>query len=142
MMTRKPGFTLFEILIVVTIIGILFAMIGPKIAQKMTQSKEKTTLLKIGMLKEALMSYNLFLGRYPNTKEGLKALIENPYPNNDQYKQQVSKWPFASETDIQDDTGTDFTYHCPPEKNKKYKSFEIIWVGTGTDDEPQYVDGV
>ncbi len=139
---RSSGFTLIEILIVITIIGFLFSFLGPRIVRYMGQTDQKKVELKIGSLKEALINYKLIFGSYPTNKEGLKALVENPRPNDDRYRRESDKWPFASEDDIKDFTGVDFIYNCPPEKYKnKYKQFEIIWVGSGTEDEPKFDAG-
>jgi general secretion pathway protein G len=139
---KSSGFTLIEILIVITIIAFLFAFLGPKIVRYLGQTEEKKVQLMVGSLREALINYKLVFGSYPTTKEGLKALVENLHPNDDRYRREADKWPFAREDEIKDPSGIDFIYHCPPEKYKnKYKQFEIIWIGSGTEDEPKFDAG-
>ena len=75
----KKGFTLIEMLLVLIIIGILAAMVGPNI---IGQSKgARLTAAKADIetnLSTALDLYELHNGRYPSTDQGLKALFEKP----------------------------------------------------------------
>ncbi len=125
---KTAGFTLMEILIVITIIGFLFAFLGPRIMRQFGQAEQKKVELKIGGIKEALLNYKLIFGSYPTTREGLRALVENPRPNDDRYRREADKWPFVGEDDIKDGSGVEFIYNCPPERFKnKYRQFEVIW---------------
>lgn len=126
---RSAGFTLMEILVVISILMFLIGFLIPKIMQQMGRADESKIKLKMDMLKQALVDYKIDLGNYPNTKDGLKALLENPRPNDPRYSAQKNKWPYVSGSgDIEDANGNEFIYHCPPEKFKgQYKSFEIIW---------------
>jgi general secretion pathway protein G len=75
---RQKGFTLFEILVVVIIIGLLAALVGPRLFGKVSTAKQKTTKAQIELFGTALDTYRLDVGRYPTTEEGLKALREKP----------------------------------------------------------------
>lgn len=124
----KPAFTMIEILVVTGMIMFLAAMILPRIATYMGRTEDAKIKIKMGLLKESLQTYRMEFGSYPTTKEGLKALVQNPRPNDDRYKKVADLWPFAKEEDILDTQGNEFIYHCPPEKFKnKYKLMEIIW---------------
>ena len=72
------GFTLIELLIVMIILGLLAALVAPKMFQKVGSSKQKATKAQIAMLGTALDAYRLDVGRYPSTEEGLDALRKNP----------------------------------------------------------------
>ena len=138
---RRPGFTMIEMLIVIALIGTLFAFIGPRLMRYMTQAEESEIKLKFAAIKEALMTYRLELGTYPSTREGLKALVQNPRPSDQAYTSKARKWPFVEEDKIRDKRGEEFIYHSPAEKLKG-KQFEIIWVGEkGTEDDPQLIEG-
>jgi general secretion pathway protein G len=74
---RRPsrnGFTLIELLIVMIILGLLAALVAPKMFQKVGSSKQKATKAQISMLGTALDAFRLDVGRYPLRDEGLEAL--------------------------------------------------------------------
>jgi general secretion pathway protein G len=75
---REEGFTLVEILIVVIIIGLLAALVGPKLFGKVSGAKLKAAKAQIELFGTALDTFRLDLGRYPTAEEGLKALREKP----------------------------------------------------------------
>jgi len=70
----KKGFTIIELMVVITIIGILASLVAPKFMGKLESAKVKTTKAQLEMLSTALDSFNLDTGRYPNDSEGLKVL--------------------------------------------------------------------
>lgn len=77
---RKPrsGFTLLELLIVVVIIGMLAAYVGPKYFSQLGKSERTIAKAQIDALEKALDTYRLDIGRYPTTEEGLVALVVRP----------------------------------------------------------------
>jgi general secretion pathway protein G len=75
---REEGFTLIEILIVVIIIGLLAALVGPKLFGKVSSAKLKAAKAQIELFGTALDAFRLDVGRYPTGEEGLKALREKP----------------------------------------------------------------
>ena len=70
----QAGFTLVEILVVITIIGLIMALVGPRVLIYLGESKTKAARIQIESFSSALDLYFLDLGRYPNTNEGLTAL--------------------------------------------------------------------
>src|SRR5207253_2383932 len=73
---RNPqaGFTLVEILVVITIIGLIMALVGPRVLGYLGESKAKAARIQIESFSSALDLYYLDLGRYPTSAEGLAAL--------------------------------------------------------------------
>lgn len=70
----QAGFTLVEILVVITIIGLIMALVGPRVLNYLGESKAKAAKIQIESFSSALDLYYLDLGRYPSTNEGLAAL--------------------------------------------------------------------
>ncbi len=75
---REKGFTLFEILVVIIIIGLLAALVGPRLFGKVSSARQKAAKAQIELFGTALDTFRLDTGRYPTTEEGLKALREKP----------------------------------------------------------------
>jgi general secretion pathway protein G len=74
----QRGFTLVEIMVVVVIIGILGALVVPKLLGRTGESRVTAAKVDIATLMQALKLYKLDNQRYPTTEQGLKALIEKP----------------------------------------------------------------
>lgn len=72
------GFTLIEILVVVSILAILGALVVPKIMDRPNDARVVAAKQDIGTIVAALKLYKLDNGRYPTTDQTLKALIEKP----------------------------------------------------------------
>ena len=76
--SRERGFTLVEILVVITIIGLIMGMVGPRVLNYLTESKAKAAKIQIESFSSALDLYFLDTGRYPTSSEGLNALVQRP----------------------------------------------------------------
>jgi general secretion pathway protein G len=84
--TMQRGFTLVEVMVVVAILGILAALIVPKIIGRSDDARIVAAKQDVATLQSALKLYRLDNQRYPTTDQGLKALVEkptaDPLPNN------------------------------------------------------------
>jgi general secretion pathway protein G len=69
------GFTLVEMLVVITLISLVMGLVGPRVLSYLTESKVKTAKIQIESIESALDLYFLDAGRYPTTSEGLGALV-------------------------------------------------------------------
>ncbi|MEZ4485464.1 MAG: type II secretion system major pseudopilin GspG [Syntrophotaleaceae bacterium] len=87
---NQRGFTLIEILVVVTILGILAAIVVPRILERPEEARRTKAAVDIKGLEEALGLFKLDNGFYPSTEQGLQALVVKPqtgripnrYPEN------------------------------------------------------------
>jgi len=70
------GFTLVEMLVVITIIGLIMGLIGPRVLNYLSESKVKAAKIQLQSFAGALDLFYLDAGRYPSTAEGLAALVK------------------------------------------------------------------
>jgi general secretion pathway protein G len=75
---RQQGFTLLEILIVITILGILASLVAVRLMDRPAEARAMKAQLDIKTLENALKLFKLDNGFYPSTDQGLRALIEKP----------------------------------------------------------------
>jgi general secretion pathway protein G len=75
---RQGGFTLLEVMVVVVILGILAALIVPKIVGRPEEARRIAAKQDIASLMQALRLYHLDNHRYPSTEQGLQALVTRP----------------------------------------------------------------
>ena len=76
------GFTLIELMVVIVILGILAGLIIPRIMGRPEEAKQLKAKMTIESLETALNLYKLDSGGYPDTEQGLQALIEKPETGN------------------------------------------------------------
>jgi general secretion pathway protein G len=74
----ERGFTLVEILVVITIIGLIMALVGPRVLNYLSEAKVKAAKIQIESFSSTLDLFYLDTGRYPSTSEGLAALVQRP----------------------------------------------------------------
>ena len=72
------GFTLIEIMVVIVILGILAGLIIPRIMGRPEEAKQLKAKIQIESLETALKLYRLDNGAYPDTEQGLQALVQAP----------------------------------------------------------------
>ena len=116
---KKQGFTLIELLIVIIIIGLLAALVGPKLFGKVSVAKLKATKAQIELFGTALDALRLDVGRYPTTEEGLKALREKPSDMN------AWKGPYLPKEIPGDPWGRPYIYKAPGDHGE----YDLISLG-------------
>lgn len=116
----QAGFTLLELLVVIVIIGLLAAYVGPKYFAQLGKSEVTIARAQIEAFEKSLDTYRLDLGRYPSTEEGLAALLAAPVSA-------AARWngPYLKKSVPLDPWGHPYAYHAPGAKAE----FEIISMG-------------
>lgn len=120
-MRAQGGFTLIEIMVVVLIIAGLATLVGPRIIGQFTKAKEKTTLTQISNLESSLKLFKLDNGFFPETAQGLQALIE--YPNTGREPKNYAKNGYLDATSVPlDGWSNEFIYIGPDQtQNGRYE---------------------
>ena len=75
---RVDGFTLLEMIVVLVIIGLIMGLIGPRLFGQADKAKVQTAQTQVRMLKGALETMRLDIGRFPTDEEGLELLVTRP----------------------------------------------------------------
>jgi len=89
-MNRRPprlpasihGFTLLEMIVVLVIIGLIMGLIGPRLFGQADKANVQAAQTQVRMLKGALETMRLDLGRFPTSEEGLELLVKKPTDAN------------------------------------------------------------
>ncbi|OPY03793.1 MAG: Type II secretion system protein G precursor [Syntrophorhabdus sp. PtaB.Bin184] len=103
---NRKGFTLIELLVVMVIVGLLAALVAPRLFPKLGKGKQAAAKAQIELLGQALDQMRLDIGRYPTTQEGLGMLAVNPG---------VEGWdgPYLKKALPNDPWGKPYSYQCP-----------------------------
>lgn len=101
------GFTLLEMLVVLVIIGLLAGLVGPQLMGRVDTSRQTTAETQGRMLKSALDTMRLDIGRYPTKDEGLVMLVKAP---DDERVSRKWRGPYLSEDLPADPWGNPYQY--------------------------------
>jgi general secretion pathway protein G len=105
---RTRGFTLIEVMVVIVILGVLAALVVPRVMSRPDEARVVAAKQDIASLMQALKLYKLDNRRYPTTEQGLRALVERPAaaPAPDNWKSYLERLP-------NDPWGTPYQYLNP-----------------------------
>lgn len=117
---RASGFTLLELLVVIVIIGLLAAYVGPKYFSQLGKSEVTIAKAQMEAFEKSLDTYRLDVGRYPTAEEGLAALMTAPASAG-------TKWngPYLKKGVPPDPWGNPYQYRSPGTKG----DYEIVSLG-------------
>ena len=117
--SRIPGFTMMELLVVLVIIGLLAALVGPTLFRRIKPAKQSVARAQIENFTIALDTYFIDTGRFPSTQQGLAALRERP--------EGVQNWegPYLNKNLPRDPWGQAFIYRAPGRNG----GYEIVSFG-------------
>ena len=119
---RQSGFTLIEIMVVVVILGILAAVVAPKIMSRPDEARATRAKQDIRALESALKLYRLDNLDYPSTDQGLEALVDKPASLPD-----GAQWRSGGYVDrlVKDPWGKPYRYLYPGEHGE----FDLYSLG-------------
>ncbi len=103
----RTGFTLLELLVVIVILGLLAAYIGPKYFSQLGKAEVTAAKAQIEAFEKALDTFRLDVGRYPTTEEGLNSLLVKPAS--------AERWngPYLKKAVPPDPWGKPYVYRFP-----------------------------
>lgn len=130
MKNNRDAFTLIELMLVVIIIGILGAMVMPRLAGRSKEARIACAKADIeSNIAIALDLYELDIGRYPSTEEGINALI-NKHPGLE------NRWkgPYLKRKP-KDPWGNPYEYRCPGTHTNDYDLYSLGPDGNGSSDD-------
>jgi general secretion pathway protein G len=119
--SEEAGFTLVEMLVVITIIGLIMALVAPRVLGYLSESKAKAAKIQILSFSSALDLFYLDSGRFPTGSEGLAALVQRPG--------NVPTWngPYLKGGVVPSDPwGNPYVYRAPGE----HGAYEILSYGS------------
>ena len=126
---RQAGFTLIEIMVVMVIIGLLMALVGPNLIGRSEKAKSQAAAMQIERLGTVLDTFRLDVGRYPTTQEGLQVLVQRPMG--------VERWdgPYLNKGIPKDPWDRPYIYRSPGEAGRPYDLYSLGADGApgGTD---------
>lgn len=131
---KVSGFSLIELLIVMVIIGLLAAAVGPSLYKRIKPAKQTMTRDQIQSFMVALDNYFIDIGHYPSTQQGLAVLRDN--------SRDIKGWdgPYLQKEIPKDPWENPYTYRSPGRNG----AYEIVSYGedglAGGDDENQDIN--
>ncbi len=121
---REGGMTLIEIMVVITILGLIATVVTVNVLDRLDEAKIETSKTQMKVFEEALDQFRRDNGFYPSTEQGLQSLVERPtigrmpkrYPSKGYLKGgKVPKDPFDC----------DYQYYSPGIQGHEYEIYSL-----------------
>ena len=119
---KARGFTLIELLVVLLILGFIAGIAGPQVMNYLGDSKSKTAKLQIEEFGASLDLFKLDVGRYPDSSEGLQALVQAPGGAG------ADRWrgPYLKKKTVpKDPWGNEYRYAAPGQ----HGAYDLVALG-------------
>lgn len=132
MKMKQSGFTLLELLVVLLIIGMLAAFVGPKYFGEISKSQTQVAAAQIASFAQALDQFHIDTGRYPTSAEGLNSLYVNTTSvanwNGPYLKVQANSGASAPTVPL-DPWGNAYNYALPSATPSSGRDYDVISYG-------------
>ena len=117
---RARGFSLIELLVVLVILGLQAGLVGPAVIRYLGGANTRAAKVQIEEFSTALDAFRLDMGRYPNSAEGLAALVAQPSG--------ATRWngPYLRKNSIPKDSwGNDYQYRSPGQHGGAFDLYSL-----------------
>lgn len=122
------GFTLLEMLVVLVLIGLIASLVGPRLFSRVDSSKVQVAETQVRLLRGAIETYRLEVGRVPSAEEGLAVLTTPP---SDERTRARWRGPYLDEAVPMDPWGNPYRYSVPGRDGMPFAIYSL-----GADGEP------
>lgn len=127
MKRQLKGFTLIELIVVISIISLLVVFVAPRMFRKLTEAKRDLAVPRMKIVEAALENFAINCGRYPDDSEGLDALLVAPESVSDKWR-----GPYLKKRQLLDPWGNPFIYEAGGDSS----SNEYLLISYGADGRP------
>jgi general secretion pathway protein G len=110
----EAGYSLLEVLIVISIVALIAALVGPRLVGQLDRSKVTAARVQLRSLAASLETMRLDIGRYPTDREGLDLLVRAPRTADE-----VWRGPYLDAEVPQDPWGGNYLYVAPTAEGKR-----------------------
>ncbi len=127
MSRKRKGFTLIELIVVISIISLLVVFVAPKMFRQLGQAKKDLVIPRMKLVEDALERFAINCGRYPDDSEGLGVLLAAPDGLEEKWR-----GPYLKRKQLLDPWDNPFVYEAAADTT----SGNYVLISYGADGEP------